>query len=135
MRIVKPQTAFAPGKNTKPVKRDDYTAWIKTLPCVSCRTFGVDPSHISHERRDYGHLGRAKVRRASDRWILPQCRRCHTQLHDTGELEYWHKDQHYADPYVMALVLFGLWSDLRSDATQIAEELILKGELQGIGGT
>ena len=48
-RIARPDTAFGiqPGKQTKPVKRDDYRAWIKTLPCVMCEETPVDAAHLS----------------------------------------------------------------------------------------
>ena len=134
-RIARPETAFSiqPGKQTKPVKRKPYRDWIKTLPCMLAGTHGnlcegvVDPAHLSTRAGKYGHFGRGKQSKASDRWVLPLCRLHHDQQHDHKELTWW--SIYNRNPYVACLVLWGLWSDLGEDATEIATKLILEREL------
>jgi hypothetical protein len=125
MRIVKPQTAFAPGKNTKPVKREAYRKWIKTLPCMVCHSTPTDAAHLSMERRDRGALSRGLSSKASDRWCLPLCRSCHDAQHKEGEWHFWFA----TDPHLACLVIWGLWSDYGEDATDIVTELIVEDNL------
>ena len=132
MARVKPQeTAFRPGKNTKRVERKDYLSFIRDLPCVICCAspiMGIDAAHLSKAKPEYGHFGRGKGQKVSDRWALPLCRKCHLWQHDVGEERFWGK----RDPHLACLVLWGLWSDLGEDATDMVTELnwhLMKGEL------
>ncbi|MEL7058619.1 MAG: hypothetical protein AAGN46_01195 [Acidobacteriota bacterium] len=52
----------------------DKAAWIRSLPCSTCRAPGPsDPSHV----RSRGAGGTAAD-------LIPQCRRCHQRYHQIG---------------------------------------------------
>lgn len=126
-RIASQQPQVAASKRTKPVKRDSYRAWLKTLPCVLTGRTPVDAAHISTANPGYGHLGRGKGRKASDRWAVPLCRQLHDMQHGENEAEFWKAAK--CDPYIIALTLYGLWADLGDEATEIASQLILGGKV------
>jgi len=127
MARVKPQeTAFRPGKNTKRVERKDYLSFIRDLPCVICCAspiMGIDAAHLSKAKPEYGHFGRGKGQKVSDRWALPLCRECHTKQHDIGEGRFW--EDH--DPWLLCMIIFGLWSDYAEEARDRATEIIIDG--------
>jgi hypothetical protein len=127
VRIKRPDTAFGTpvGKATRPVKNKSYISWLHDLPCCVCGDAWVDAAHLSMAKPEYGHWGRGKGRKASDRWALPLCRDCHTKQHDIGEGRFW-EDR---DPWLLCLILFGIYSDIGEDATEMATELILNREL------
>lgn len=123
MRIVKQSPPIA-SKATAPVKLPDYLAFIRTLPCLVTLTFPAEAAHLSKHNPAYGHFGRAKGRKAGDRWALPLSAGAHRQQHDIGdELRFW--DMYGINPYVSALTLHGLWSELGQGACDIATNLIL----------
>ena len=123
MRIVKPARVQV-SKNTAPIKDADYLIFIRGLPCLVTLSIPAEAAHLSKHNPAYGHFGRAKGRKASDRWALPLSSGAHRQQHDMGdELKFW--DMYGINPYVSALTLHGLWSDLGQDACDIATSLIL----------
>ena len=122
-RIVKPPRPVA-SKKTAPVKAPDYLAFIRTLPCIVTRTYPAEAAHLSGQNPAYGHFGRAKARKASDRWVLPLSNGAHRQQHNIGdEMKFW--EMYGINPYVSALTLHGLWSDLGAGAHDTAAGLIL----------
>ena len=127
-RIQRPQTAFTASKNTAPVEDKNYSDFIRSLPCMVTLTHPVHAAHVSTAHRGYGHLGRGKGTRASDRWQLPLCEHEHLNVqHKMNELEYWKKNG--IDAHVAALTLHGLWADMGEKATPLATELILERRL------
>lgn len=126
VKYLKRETA---SKTTAPVKNRSYLEhFICQLPSIISGKRPVDPMHLSRAERVYGHMGRGKGRKASDRWTLPGTRDEHTEQTNCGdELTFWFG--HGIDPYVACLVLSGLWSDLGTDAIPYAERLILEGRL------
>lgn len=113
---------ITPSKRSAPVKRRDYLAFIHDLPCVVTGLSPVEAAHLSKAEPLYGHLGRAKGRKASDRWVIPLCSSEHRRQHDMNELAYWREVG--VNPYLIALVLFGLWSDMGDDALPYAERAL-----------
>lgn len=111
------------SKSTKPVKRKGYLSWLHELPCVVTGTMPVEAAHISTQNLSYGHLGRAKGTKASDRWALPLSPSEHRKQHAGNETLYW--QMRGIDPYIVALSLYGLYCDLGPDATDIATQIIL----------
>jgi len=126
-RIRAQETQFTPSKATAPVKRKDYLSWLHDLPCIIDHTFPVEAAHLSHAKPNYGHFGRGKSRKASDRWALPLSPDRHRAQSGMNELEFWRNLG--VNPYHVALVLFGLWSDKGEDATGEAMRLILSREI------
>lgn len=124
-RIAIPREDPPKGKRTARVKRDAYRKWVGTLPCVIRKRPGVEVAHISFARPDLGHLGRGKQSKASDRWVLPLAPDLHAEQHGMNEREFWRR--HDIDPHLICLVLWGLWSDYREDATPHALRIILGG--------
>lgn len=124
-------SAFAVRKSSepyfakaKPAKSADYLSFVRQLPCIvtGSRT-DIQAAHLSSAALKYGHLGRGKGRKASDRWAIPMCSEQHSKQHHTGnEMAYWKSTGR--DPHMIALVLFGLWSDLGDDAIEFAERII-----------
>lgn len=110
----------------KPVKQQSYEDFIRTLPCVV--TGGqAEAAHLSTANAAYGHFGRGKSQRASSRWVLPLCPEKHRlgsdAQHSMNEIEFWRS--HGINPYRLALVLYGIWSesgpDGRDDAIKAIE--------------
>ena len=128
---IRPQEQFTVSKKTAPVKRKDYLSWLHELPCLCSGPMcegPIEAAHISTGNRAWGHLGRAKGRKASDRWAVPMCRGHHAHQHSMGENAFW--NHVWAEPYATALALYGLYSDLGDEATDIAADLILKQALK-----
>lgn len=124
MRIAKSAPAYFPKR--KPAKSKAYLAWIHELPCVVTGRHGVEAAHLSFAATEYAHYGRAKGRKAPDRWALPLCSQEHHKQHDMGdERAYW---QHTGiNPHILALVIYGLWSEMGEDATEAATAVIMQG--------
>ena len=54
---------------------EQYTRWVKTQPCESCRRPADDPHHI------VGHGMGGTATKAHDLFVIPLCRECHDELH------------------------------------------------------
>jgi hypothetical protein len=94
------------------VKVESHRLFIKRLPCCVCgsaNTELVDPAHIRAASAFHGKRDVGAGETADDRWILPQCRNCHDQQHREVELEFWRR--HGIDPFLLALILWGLTGD------------------------
>lgn len=96
-----------------PVKSSKYLAFIRTLPCVISGEMPVEAAHLSKAAPEWGHAGRGKGQKASDRWALPLSPRLHQEQHAMSEMAFWKK--HGVDPHRIACVIWGLWSE-RGDA-------------------
>lgn len=116
------------GKNTAPVKSKDYRDWVNKLPCLVTGEWPVEAAHLSTHNAKYGHTGRAKGRRASDRWVLPLTQQIHRQQHQGNEMAFW--KSHGINPHEACLVLWGLFNERGDDAIPQAQMLIQSGELK-----
>jgi hypothetical protein len=83
---------------------------------------GIEAAHLSFKSNWHGHYGRGKGTKAPDRWALPLSAEQHTRQHDMNEEVFW--SQAGIDPHVLALAIFGLWSDLGDDALPFATAII-----------
>jgi len=93
-----------------PRKEDGaYLDFIRSLPCAVTGLYCVEAAHLSTGNKFYGHGGRGMSRKASDRWALPLSSSEHRSQHDMKEAEYW--ECVGIDPWVLALALWGIWSD------------------------
>ena len=119
-RIVKSQSSLI--KPPKPVKRKEYLDFIRQLPCAVTGVMGVEAAHLSTRNVVFGHLGRGKSQKASDRWALPLSPAEHRAQHDMNEADYW--TQRNIHPWELACVLYGIWADLGDDGIQPAIEAI-----------
>ena len=117
-RIASVQRDPLPSKASAPIKRKDYLSWLHELPCAVTGKQPVQAAHLSTAALEYGALGRGKGRKVSDRFCLPLSEEEHHRQHSMRELDYWR--QVGINPYVVALALFGLWSDMGDDATPYA---------------
>lgn len=116
------QANFAPTPKAKPTKKAAYLDFIRSLPCCVTGRYGVEAAHLSSAAPRYGHYGRGKQRKASDRWVLPVAPSSHSRQHDIGEKAFW--EEVGINPHILALTLFGLWSDLGDDAQPFAAAII-----------
>lgn len=119
-------------QKAKPVRNKSYTAFVKTLPCAVTGQYGVDPAHLSTASTQYGHMGRGKQQRASDRWQLPLVRFKHDEQgamgnSGPGELGFWIAAG--INPYVLALTLYGLWEEMGPEAFSPCCEVIERARL------
>lgn len=114
---------LAPSPKSKPVKRGAYLDFIRRLPCAVSGTRPVEAAHLSTANPPLGHWGRGKGSKVSDRWTLPLSPDAHIQQHRMNELGFW--ASHGIDPHVLALTLFGIWSDLDEDEALIRAEAII----------
>jgi hypothetical protein len=107
----------------KAKKNGSYLAFIRSLPCaVSGSRSDIEAAHLSFACTHLGHYGRAKSSKAPDRWALPLSAESHRQQHSGNEKLFW--DRNGIDPHILALAIFGLWSDLGEDAAPYAEAII-----------
>lgn len=116
-----------PTPKSKPTKNKAYLSWIHCLPCVITGQYGVEASHLSMAAPKYGHYGRARGRKAPDRWILPLCKAAHDRSHHIGEDLFWRNAG--IDPHILALTIHGLWTDLGDDAEPFATAIINQARL------
>ena len=108
---------------SKPVKRGSYLSFLHSLPCVVTGTRDrIEAAHISFANPKLGHYGRGKGTKAPDRWAIPVCADEHRRSHSMNEAEYWRSAG--INPHLIALVIFGLWSDLGDEAAEKAEAVI-----------
>lgn len=116
-----------PTPKRKPTKSKNYLAFIHELPCCVTGRYGVEAAHLSFAMPRFGHYGRGKSSKVSDRWALPLCADEHRRQHSMSEEAYWFGRA----PHVLALTLFGLWSDLGDDAEPFAAAIINQSISQG----
>lgn len=105
-----------------PRKADAYLKFIRTLPCVVTGKQPVEAAHLSFAALEYGHLGRAKGRKASDRWVLPLHPDEHAKQHAGNERAYWASTG--INPHILALVFWGLFSDMGEEAESYCKLVI-----------
>lgn len=111
-----------PVPKAKPKKSKGYMSFVHRLPCVITGRHEVQAAHLSMAASQYGHYGRAKQRKASDRWVLPLCAEEHDRQHRIGEAQFWACAG--IDPHVLALTLHGLWTELGDAAEPFAIAVI-----------
>lgn len=109
-----------PTPKRKALKNRDYLSFIHELPCCITGRYGVQAAHLSFAMPKYGHYGRGKQRKVSDRWALPLCPEEHQRQHSMSEEAYWRG----RSPHVLALTLYGLWCDLGDEAVLFATAII-----------
>lgn len=108
----------------KPRKNRDYLSFIHELPCCVTGVRTVEAAHLSSADTTYGHYGRAKSTKASDRWALPLSPEQHRRQHAGNEMAYWRSVG--IDPHLLALIIWGLWSELGEDAVPFAVAIITR---------
>lgn len=104
----------------KPAKSKDYLAFIRRLPCVVTGRYPVEAAHLSFSAPAYGHYGRGRGSKAPDRWALPLHPDEHRRQHSMSERDYWEGE----NPHVLALTIWGLFSDMGDDAEPFATAII-----------
>lgn len=124
--IVRQETAFQgkSGKNAKPVKNAEYMAFVRKLPCLVTGAFGVEPAHLNTANDKYGHTGRGKSQRSSDRWCNPLSPDCHREQHNFkgGEMAFWM--MHKINPHESANALWGAYQERGEDCHDWAVRMI-----------
>lgn len=125
MAKVRPTDTVLFSKATAPVKSKDYLSWLHSLPCIVSHVSPVEAAHLSTPNESYGHLGRAKGRKASDCWALPLSKTLHDQQHKGNELRFWRSQN--INPYIAALVLHNIYSTQGEDGIPNAQRMILQG--------
>lgn len=118
---VAPREYVAFPKN-KTTKNKSYLSFIRTLPCCVTKTQGVEAAHLSFPSPEYAHYGRAKGKKASDRWALPLSPYEHRRQHSMNEEAYWLDVG--IDPHKLALVIWGLWTEHKEGAEPYATAVI-----------
>lgn len=114
--------ACEPTPKAKAAKSKGYLAFLHSLPCVVTGQYGVEAAHLSMASPRYGHYGRGRGSKASDRWALPLSQAEHARQHRIGEQAFWSCSG--VNPHVLALTIHGLWTDLGDDAEQFAAAII-----------
>ncbi|MBB3453945.1 hypothetical protein FHT86_002201 [Rhizobium sp. BK313] len=115
-------TNFDPAPKRKPAKSKGYLSFIHSLPCVVSGAYGVEAAHLSSPALHFGHYGRGKGSKAPDRWALPLSPTQHRIQHSMNEMEFWRRAG--IDPHILALTIFGLWSDMSDEAEPFAAAII-----------
>lgn len=106
----------------KPQKSTSYLSFIRALPCVVTGVRLVEAAHLSTACLQYGHYGRGKGTKASDRWVLPLSPEQHRRQHSGNETAYW--ESVGINPHVLALTIWGLFSEMGEDAEPFATAII-----------
>lgn len=117
---------YTPLPKLKAKKNAGFIAFLHQLPCVITGRMPVEAAHISFAANEYGHFGRGKGTKAPDRFALPLHASVHREgrdsQHSNNERDWW--AGHGIDPHRLALVIFGLWSDMKDDAIPYAAAII-----------
>ncbi|MDR6818449.1 hypothetical protein J2X76_003626 [Neorhizobium sp. 2083] len=121
-RIAHHAASPAPTPKAKAVKSKGYLAFLHELPCAVSGVYGVEAAHLSMAAPKYGHWGRGKGSKAPDRWALPLSPAEHARQHNIGEEAFWRAAG--INPHVLALTIFGLWSDMGDDAQPFAAAIV-----------
>lgn len=116
-----------PTPKARPAKSKSYLAFIRKLPCVLTGREGVEAAHLSMAAPKYGHYGRGRGSKVSDRWVLPLSQAAHARQHQIGEDLFWRNAG--IDPHILALTIHGLWTDLGDDAEPFATAIINQARL------
>jgi hypothetical protein len=111
-----------PTPKAKPTKSKGYLAWLHELPCCVTGATTVHAAHVSFASPKYGHYGRGKASKVSDRWALPLSPAEHARQHGMNEQEYWASVG--IDPHLLALTIHGLWTDLGDGGQPFAQAII-----------
>ena len=127
-RINSALATCAPTPKAKATKRKSYLTFIHLLPCVTTGQYDVEAAHLSMAAPRYGHYGRGKGSKVSDRWVLPLSQAQHARQHQIGEDLFWRNAG--IDPHILALTIHGLWTDLGDDAEPFATAIINQARLQ-----
>ncbi len=112
-------------RRTPRVKVDRHRQFIKGLPCICCmiergaEIQADDPMHIRSASLLHGKDETGGGRTADDRWTLPGCRPHHDEQHRGDELGFWQGMG--IDPFLLALVLWGVTGDYHA-AVQVMRE-------------
>ncbi|HGF5767163.1 TPA: DUF968 domain-containing protein, partial [Escherichia coli] len=75
--VVDPESPAQYLQRQKPQREDMpvYTRWVKTQKCMTCGNQADDPHHI------IGHGLGGMGTKADDLFVIPLCRKCHSELH------------------------------------------------------
>lgn len=106
------------GIIAQPIKSKPYLEWLHDLPCVVTGTSPVEAAHVSFARPRLGAFGRGKGQKVSDRWALPLCAAEHRIQHSMNEELYWRNLG--INPHILALVLWGIFTERGDDKTELA---------------
>lgn len=108
------------GQRRPREKQKSHLEFIARLPCLVCgRRLHVQAAHLSAGNRFYAKPARGRGEKSSDRWALPLCPTHHNDQHTMNEELFWKKQHQLPDPFVMALVLWGITDDI-----ELAEDVI-----------
>lgn len=111
---------------SKPKKEASYLAFLHQLPCVVSGAYGVQAAHVSFANTALGHYGRGKGTKVPDRWALPLSPAEHAKQHAMNEREYWRQAE--INPHLMALAIWGLWTELGDSCEAFAFDVIASWE-------
>ena len=106
----------------KPAKSKDYLSFLHSLPCVVTGATTVQAAHVSFAAPRYGHYGRGRGTKAPDRFALPLSPEEHARQHSMNEAAYWSAVG--INPHILALTLWGLFTDMGDDAEPFAIAVI-----------
>lgn len=121
-RIAHQAASPAATPKTKAAKSEGYLAFIHQLPCCVTGVRMVEAAHLSMAAPRYAHYGRGKGSKAHDRWALPVSPEQHRRQHSMSERDFWAGVG--INPHILALTLWGLWSDMGDDAEPFAGAII-----------
>ena len=121
-RINSALATCAPTPKAKATKSKSYLTFIHLLPCVITGQYEVQAAHLSMAAPRYGHYGRGRGTKVSDRWCLPLSEASHRRQHAIGEDLFWRNAG--IDPHILALTIHGLWTDLGDNAEPFATAII-----------
>lgn len=106
----------------KAAKSKDYLSFLHSLPCVVTGATTVQAAHVSFAAPRYGHYGRGRGTKAPDRFALPLSPEEHARQHSMNEAAYWASVG--INPHILALTLWGLFTDMGDDAEPFAIAVI-----------
>jgi hypothetical protein len=89
----------------------EHREFIRDLPCLITfeRSERVQACHLRASSLEHGKEYTGNREKPDDRWCLPLRFDLHAKQHGKNELAFW--AEHHIDPFLMALILWGLSGD------------------------
>jgi hypothetical protein len=82
-----------------------WLALVRNMPCLVCGYPRSDPAHIRTGARQYGKRQCGMQEKPDDCWVLPLCRKDHTEQHRNNEMAWW-ASKGIPDPHAVAIALY-----------------------------
>lgn len=96
-----------------------FLRFVRSLPCVTCgNDIQTEAAHVKISDLERGKRNVGVGEKASDRWTLPLCGRCHRRQHGMNERKFWADEG--IDPIALCERLFAVTGDYAAGLEVVA---------------